>query len=170
MNTATRAATSLAQARQRGAAWWSRLALRERRLLGAMLAVVGSAVIWLVLIQPAWRTVRAAPATLDQLDAQLQQTQRVAAESLTYSSATPVSVAQASLALQAATEQLGEQARVVMQGDRATLTLTGVDSEDLQGWLTEARSAARARPIEAQLTRSPQGYSGTLVVQLAGTP
>ena len=139
-------------------------------MLGAMLAVVGLAVLWLVLIQPAWRAVRAAPATLDQLDAQLQQMQRVAAESRSFADATPVSVAQASLALQAATAQLGDQARIVLQGDRATLTLNGIDSNDLQGWLTEARSAARARPIEAQLTRSPQGYSGTLVVQLAGTP
>ena len=96
--------------------------------------------------------------------------QRVAAESRNFADATPVSVAQSSLALQAATAQLGDQARIVLQGDRATLTLNGIDSNDLQSWLTEARSAARARPIEAQLTRSPQGYSGTLVVQLAGTP
>ena len=37
---------------------------------------------------------------------------------------------------------------------------------DLRALLVEARSAARARPIEAQLTRTPAGYSGTLVFHL----
>jgi general secretion pathway protein M len=38
----------------------------------------------------------------------------------------------------------------------------------LQGWLGEVRSAARARPVEAQLTRGPKGYAGTLVLTLGG--
>lgn len=79
----------------------------------------------------------------------------------------PVSPAQAGAALQAATERLGEKGRLSMQGDRASLTLNGVGPEALRGWLLEARSAARARPVEAQLTRSGAGFSGTVVVQLS---
>ena len=41
-----------------------------------------------------------------------------------------------------------------LQGDRATLTFTGVPFEALRDWLGEARSAARARPIEAQLLKA----------------
>ena len=52
-------------------------------------------------------------------------------------------------------------------GDRATLTLTNASRRtSARDWLAEARSAARARPLEANLTRGPGGYSGTLVAQL----
>ena len=37
-------------------------------------------------------------------------------------------------------------------------------------WLSEARSAARAKPVEAQLTRTPNGFNGTVVVALGGRP
>jgi general secretion pathway protein M len=39
----------------------------------------------------------------------------------------------------------------------------------LQAWLTEVRSAARARPVEAQLQRGPTGFSGSIVLSL-GSP
>ena len=55
-----------------------------------------------------------------------------------------------------------------LTGDRAVVTLNGVAPELLQGWLGEVRSAARARPVEAQLTRGPKGYSGSLVLSLGG--
>ena len=35
--------------------------------------------------------------------------------------------------------------------------------------LVEVRSAARARPVEAQLNRVPAGYSGTIAFDLGGT-
>ena len=38
----------------------------------------------------------------------------------------------------------------------------------LAAWLAEVRSAARARVVEATLTRGPQGYSGSVVVALGG--
>ena len=83
-----------------------------------------------------------------------------------------VSPAQAAAALKAATDRLGSAGRLSLQGDRASLTLTGVSPEALRSWLLEARSAARVRPSEAQLTRGPQGYSGSIVVMLTsgGTP
>ena len=78
--------------------------------------------------------------------------------------------AQAAAALKSASERLGDRARLVLQGDRATLTLTGVASEALGAWLQEARSTARERPLEVQLLRNPQGFSGKVVVGLGGTP
>jgi general secretion pathway protein M len=50
------------------------------------------------------------------------------------------------------------------------LSLNNASSEGLRAWLSEARSAARVRPVEMQLQRSPQGYSGSLTVQLPGSP
>ena len=129
-------------------------------------------VVWLVFVQPAWRTLRDAPAQLDRLEAQLQQLQRLATESQQLRGAAPVTSAQAGLALKAATDRLGEKGRLTLLGDRATLTLTDVDTNALRGWLSEARSAARVRPVEAQLTRGAGGYNGTIVVTLGsgGTP
>ncbi|HEX6363118.1 MAG TPA: type II secretion system protein M, partial [Albitalea sp.] len=57
-------------------------------------------------------------------------------------------------------------ATIAFQGDRATLTLSGVSGEALREWLGEARSAARARPVDVQLTRTGSGYAGLVVVTL----
>ena len=76
---------------------------------------------------------------------------------------------QAATALRAATAQLGERAKLAIQGDRATLTFTGVPADALRAWLGEARSAARARPTEAQLVKAATGYSGSVTLSLGGT-
>ncbi len=70
----------------------------------------------------------------------------------------------------AATASLGAAGRLSVQGDRATLSVTGVDAPALREWLEAARSAARARPVEAQLMRSGDGYTGTLMVSIGGPP
>ena len=76
---------------------------------------------------------------------------------------------QSQSALKAATDALGPAARLVLGGDRATITFTNATGTQVRDWLAEVRSAARVRPIEANLTRGPQGYSGTVIVQMPGT-
>jgi general secretion pathway protein M len=148
---------------------WVALAPRERNLVAVAGGVLLLALVWLLLIRPAWRTMHEAPAQLDQLDVQWQQMQLLASEASNLRNTPPVDPAQGAQALQAATARLGEQrARLSVQGDRAVLTLTGVSGEQLRGWLAEARGAARARAVEAQLSRTPQGYSGTVVVAFGG--
>lgn len=169
MNTETlNAAPALASLRQQAGTWWRSRTPRERQAVAGVALVLGLFVAWSLLVQPALRTVRAAPAQLDKLEAQYQQMQRVAAESGALRGAARVSPQQAALALKAATDRLGDRARLSLQGDRATLTLTGVNPEALTAWLGEARSGARARPVDAQLQRGPQGYTGTLGVTLGG--
>jgi general secretion pathway protein M len=148
---------------------WQALAARERRLVAIATTVLGLFLVWMLFVQPAWRTLREAPVQLDRLDTQLQQMQRLAAESRELRNATPLSAAQSAMALKAATERLGEKGRLALQGDRAILTLTNVSGEQLRGWLSEARSGAHARPVEAQLSRGAQGYNGTVVVSLGGS-
>jgi general secretion pathway protein M len=160
----------LAAARQQAAAWWRSLAPRERRLLSIGGWLVGLFVVWSIGVQPALRTLRAAPVQLDLIELQLQQMQQMATESTTLRAAPTVSSSQAAAALRSATASLGDQGRITIVGDRATLTLTGVNGAKLAAWLTEARSAARVRPVEAQLTRNAQGYAGTVVVQLGTAP
>lgn len=150
--------------------WWRALSPRDRRLLRVALAVVVLGLVWLVALQPALLTLRSAPAALDTAEAQLQAMQRLAAEAGELRATPPVNTEQAGAALQAATARLGEQARLSLQGDRAVLTLNGVATGQLRDWLAEARSGARARPVEANLMRGAQGFSGTLVLAIGGAP
>jgi general secretion pathway protein M len=150
--------------------WWAALPLRERQLIAVAAVVLGLFMLWTLAVVPAWRTVRTAPAQIDALDVQLQSMQRLAAEAVELRAAPSIPTAQAAAALQSASGRLGERARLSLQGDRAVLTLEGIESEALRSWLAEARSGARARPIDVQLARGPQGFTGTLTVTLGGAP
>ena len=163
--------TAAQTARDRLAVRWEALSPRDRRSARLVAWLLAAFLVWLLAVQPAWRTAREAPAQIDQLDAQLLHMQRLVLEARDIR-ATPSgsmqSTAQSAVALRAATDRLAGKARLLVQGDRATLTLSGVDGAQLRSWLDEARKGARARPIDVQLTRSPQGYQGTLVVALGG--
>jgi general secretion pathway protein M len=147
---------------------WQTLAPRERRIAGWLGWAIGLVLLWFVGVVPAWRSVSSAPARLDQLDAQLQQMQRLAGEATTLRALPPVGGLQAQAALKTATDALGSAARLQLGGDRATVTFTNATGTQVRDWLAEARSAARTRPIEANLTRGPQGYSGSIIVQMPG--
>lgn len=147
---------------------WQALGARERRLLTVAAWLVGALLAWYVAVAPAWRTVSGAPARLDQLDAQLQQMQRMAGEARSLRGAPAVGAVQAQVAVKAASDALGGVARLTLQGDRATVTFTNASGAQLREWLTEVRGAGRARPVEASLTRGPQGYNGSVVLALPG--
>jgi general secretion pathway protein M len=150
-------------------AWWAARALRERRAVVAAAVVVGIALVLSVAVLPAWRTLREAPRRIDALDVQLQLMQRQAGDARALRATPAVAPAQAAAALKAATERFGDKVRLVQQGERAVLTITGIQGEELGNLLAEVRSGARAGAVEANLARSAQGYSGTLVVALGAT-
>jgi len=160
----------VAGARAQAGQFWRSRAPRERQLIAAMALVLGLFVVWLIAVRPALATLREAPAEIDRLDAQWQQMQIAASESAALRSASPVPPAQANEALRAATERLGGKGKIALQGDRAVLTFSGVPFEALRNWLGEARSAARARPVEAQLLKGASGYSGSITITLSGNP
>ncbi|WP_157268478.1 type II secretion system protein GspM [Azohydromonas aeria] len=147
---------------------WRALAPRERRLLTVMGVLLGVLFVWLLLVQPAWRTLQEAPPEIDRLEARLQRMQRQAAEARELRATAPVPAAQSLESLRAATERLGERAKLAVAGERATVTLTGIDGQQLRDWLAEVRSGARARPVEVQLTRAGQNFSGSVVLALGG--
>lgn len=156
--------------RQQLATRWGALAPRERAWVQAAGAVIGAFLLWSCAIQPAWRTTRAAPAQLDRLGAQLQTMQRLAAEATELRNTAPVAPTQAGAALKSATERLGSRAQMVLQGDRATVTVRGLSGDDLRNWLADVRSGARGRATEIQLAHDAQGYSGTVVLILGSGP
>ncbi len=150
-------------------AFWRARDARERRMLGLGAWLLGGFLVWSLAIAPAWRTLRSAPAQIEALESRLQAMQRLADEAAVLRATPPLPPAQAAAALKAASERLGGQARLSLQGDRAVLTLSGVAPDALRNFLAEARAGARARPIELSLTRGAGGYSGQVVVALGGT-
>jgi general secretion pathway protein M len=149
---------------------WSALAPRERLALRAASLALLVLLVWTAGVQPAWRTLREAPAERERLDLQAARMRQLATEAGQWRQAPVISPGQAEEALKASTGRLGAGARLALTGDRATVTLQGVDGEALAAWLGEVRSAARARVVEAQLTRNAAGqYQGTVVLGLAGS-
>jgi general secretion pathway protein M len=156
--------------RERLQAQWKALPAQQRRIMSLSMAVLGCLLLWFVAISPALKVVRAAPAQLERLDTQLQSMQRDAAEARSLRSITPIGAAQSALALRSATDALGEVGKLVVAGDRATLTLTGASPQQMRDWLADARSTGRARVVEVSLTQ-PTGsatLNGTIVVSLPG--
>ncbi|WP_338416794.1 type II secretion system protein GspM [uncultured Sphaerotilus sp.] len=145
---------------------WQALAPRERlgATLGAGLVLVF--LLWTLGVQPALKTLRTAPVQQAALDAQLAQMQRLAAEAVELRALPPVDPAQADAALQSATERLGAAARLQRSGERVSVTFTSVEPAAMMGWLAEVRAAARVRVVEAQLGRTGNGYSGSVVLTL----
>lgn len=148
--------------------WWRGVPLREQRLVWIGSSVLALGLLWMLALAPAVQTLRNAPRELDAVDAQMEAMQSMAAEATELRAAPPLSRQQAIAALQAATDRLGDAGKLSLQGDRAVLTLTKASTAALRDWLAEARSGARARPLEATLTRGPDGTSGTLVVAPGG--
>jgi general secretion pathway protein M len=143
------------------------MAPRERRLVSLAGAVLGTFLVWSLAIAPAWRTLQSAPARLDAQQQQAQQMQLLAGEAAALRAVAPVPLDQAQAALTAATERLGPPGKLSLQGERALLTLKGVDGAALAAWLAEVRAGARARVVEAALTMTGPGvYDGSLTLAL----
>ena len=148
---------------------YAKLDARERQMVLAIGGLLAFLLVWLLLVRPAWKTLDDAPALRAQADAQLLQMQAISNEARQLRALPPVPQSVAEQVLKAATDELGGKGKLSVQNDRAILALTGANGEDIRKWLLQARGGARARPIEAMLTRTGDGYNGTLVVAI-GSP
>lgn len=148
------------------AAWGGVSATRERRWVVAGVFLLLAFVLWQWTVSPAWQTLRRAPAQRAQLELELQQMQALAREAAQLRTLPTLGAGPAQAALKAATDRLGAAAKLTVQGDRAIVTLENVGSGALRAWLSEVRSGARGRPIQAQLAHTSKGFSGTLTVAL----
>lgn len=155
---------------------WARMAPREQTLVLAAAAVVGLALLWWVLLAPALQQLRGSAARHAAVDAQLQRMQALQAEALQLKDAPRPHGGEALRTLQTTlAQQLGPAAQMNVAGDRATVTLKGARADALAQWLSQARSTARAVPLEARLVQSTTSskaaaeaarWDGTLVLAL----
>ncbi|MEP6502577.1 MAG: type II secretion system protein GspM [Betaproteobacteria bacterium] len=145
---------------------YTALSPRDRVIASGLAIAFAVLVVCLVLVRPAWHTLSEAPAQRALADAELLHMQAIANEARLLRALPPVSQSVAEQVLKAATDDLGGKAKLSVQQERAVLSVTGANGEDLRKWLLQARGGARARPVEAALQRVGEGYNGTLTVAI----
>jgi general secretion pathway protein M len=147
---------------------WGGLRPREQALVAGASLVVAFALVWLVALSPALKTLHASEEQRRALDTQLQRMRGLQQQAQSLQSQPKLGYDEATRLLEASVSQrLGTTARMVIAGDRVTVTLTGTPADALAQWLAQARVNARAIPGEAHLTRNAAGqWNGTLVLSL----
>ncbi|HKB55348.1 MAG TPA: type II secretion system protein GspM [Ramlibacter sp.] len=147
---------------------WETLAPREKLMVAATTALVVLVLVWLVALRPALNVLRSSERQQRELDAQVQQMMVLRQQARSLRSQPKLGRDEAQRLLeQSLRQRLGVSARLVYNGDRATVTLTGTPPDALANWITQARVDARALPSEAHLTRSANGqWNGTIVLSL----
>ena len=147
---------------------WRALAPREKMLVGGAAALLAAVLVWLIAIGPALATLRTAEEQHRALDTQLQRMRSLQAQAQALQSQPKLGAEEALRLLEVSVRQrLGTSARLVVAGERATITLSGTQPDALAQWLTQARINARALPGEARLSRNSAGlWEGTLVLTL----
>ncbi len=153
---------------------WARLDARERRLSMLATIVVALALLWLLALAPALRTLRQAEAQRTELAAQTQRLQQLRHEAESLKSLPRLGRDDALRALDATIKQrLGASAQLSVVGDRVNVVLKQAPADALAQWLADARANARANPVDARLTRAgdnapgaPVLWNGTLSLSL----
>jgi general secretion pathway protein M len=146
---------------------WAGLGLRERRMVGLAGSAVLVALVWMLGIAPALRTLNAAPAQHEMLDAQLQNMRKLATQAKGLQNRPAVSRADALRTLQSSLQQgLGASAQLNVAGDRVTVVLKGAAPDMLAQWLAQARVTARAVVTQSRLIRGAAGWDGTVLLDL----
>lgn len=147
---------------------WTRLAPREKLMVAAASTLVLLALLWWLAVAPALAVLRNAETQHRELDAQLARMRSLQQQAKALQSQPKLNPDDASRELESTVRQrLGTSARMVVAGDRVTLTLNGTPADALAGWLAQARVNARALPTEAKLTRNASGgWDGTIVLAL----
>ncbi len=147
--------------------FWNRLNTREQRMVLVAGALLALAAVWGLGVAPALRTVRAAPAQLEALAAQRQSMEKLAAQAKALQSRPAVGRDEALRVLELSLQQrLGAAAQLSVAGDRVTVSLKAAAPDVLAQWLGQVRTDARVTARQAGLTRGPNGWDGTVVLDL----
>ncbi len=158
--------------------YWRQMKPGEKRLILTTSVLLLIALIWLLALAPALKTLSQAPEQHRRLDAQIQAMQSMRTEAKALQNQPKLGLEEAQKALQSSvTQRFGpspNSAQLNIAGERATLTLKNAQPKELAAWLTQARVNARALPSEVKLSRSAgvststnsPGWDGSLVLNL----
>lgn len=144
-------------------AWWHGRAAREKSLLTLAALLVAVALVWLIGVAPALRTLRGAAAQQETLQAQMQDMARMQAQARALQAQAVLTPAQAMAALSASVQQsFGNAADITVRAGDASVTVRKVSADALAQWLAAVRANAHATVLQARLSRSGAEWSGTL--------
>ena len=150
---------------------WAQRQARERRLLSLGATVLLLAALWSWAWAPAWRTWQEAPAKQARLDAQTQDMRQLQAQAQSLQKPNPITRSESVQWLENNLAELGANAKISLQGERATLSVDAAPAQAMARWIGLARERALALPVQAQLQTAaspdaPGLLRGTVVLRL----
>ena len=147
--------------------WWRQRAPREQSLLAASLALVLAALLWMLALAPALKTLRQHDARVATLQAELGRMQALEAQARQLQAQAAPGGDSAQQALQTQTSTLlGKQAELAVRIGGANATLRAVSPQALGRWLAAIRTEAHAKVVQARLQRTADGWSGSVQLTL----
>ncbi|MCZ2497276.1 type II secretion system protein M [Xylophilus sp. Kf1] len=146
-----RAGAALAPLRAR----WALMSPRERYLSSLAASAVGILLVWAIALAPALKSLQKSQAQRLVLDSQLQQMMALQTEARQLAAQPRLGREAGLRALRESVAALGAGAQMQTSGERAVVTLQAVPAVAVANWLGQARTDARAIPVEVRLVRSP---------------
>jgi type II secretory pathway component PulM len=146
--------------------YWNSASARERLMLAVMVLFVCGALLFAVLVRPAWRLVRDAPATLQTLDAKVLAMRAQAAQLRAAPAALPTVATQP---VSAERELSGPGATVSEARDSSgatTVTLKNVDGAKLGAWLARPDVQKQLQRVSVTRDATSGRISGSMVLSL----
>lgn len=151
---------------------WAQRSPREQQLLRTCAAVLVLVSLWSTALTPALRTWQEAPSKQAHLDAQSQSMRQLQAQEKKFQKTNPITRSESVQWIEKSLADLGPGAKIILQGERATLSLNAAPADALARWLSLARENALALPVQAQLQQSKAPapnevvWRGTLLLRL----
>jgi len=146
---------------------WEQISAREQTGVRVAAVLLLIALVWLIGIAPALRTLRTAQEEAPKLRAQQQTMRQLEDQARALQSRAAAQPSQDTKGrLEAALPTLGASARMALNADRATVNLEGSSADALVQWLAQVRLNAHALPLELRLVQKQGQWSGSVVLQL----
>lgn len=148
---------------------WNNASARERLLIVMAALFLCGALLFALLVRPAWRAVRDAPATLQALDAKVMTMRTQASQLRAAPAAAPVV---ATPAVSAERELAGPGASVSETRDAAgpgavtTVTLKDVDGTRLSAWLARPEVQKQLQRLNITRDAASGRVTGTAVLRI----
>lgn len=149
-------------------AWWQSRPVRERRLLGLGLVVVGAWALWTWVWFPSWQTLRDAPARRSQQLVALQSVQQLAAQAEYWRAQPEITRATRDANLQSLAQASGLRLQAQANGWR--VEIVDWSAERLSEWLLQVQQQAHADIRQSVLTQQAGRWSGWMSLDTEGQP